>query len=465
MDRNAYLRAIPKVDEVLDAALRDSVCGQTPRTLVLEAVRDALQAVRAAALEGKGDPIPSIDAIAADVRARVEAQMAPHLCRVINATGIVLHTNLGRAPLGMEQMNGLAEAMGGYSTLEYDLATGERGSRHSHVEGLLTKLTGAEAGMAVNNNAAAVLLMLSALTRGKDVIISRGELVEIGGQFRVPDILRESGSHLIEVGTTNKTRLSDYETAIDPERCGAILKVHTSNFKIVGFSEEVGVAELSRLAKARGIPLLYDLGSGALGHLPDLLPFDEPTACEGLAAGADVVCFSGDKLLGGPQAGIAVGRKAPIEAMKRHPLARAVRIDKLTLAVLETTLRAYRDPVTARQIPVLEMLNASEGELEERAQALLAAIVERHPKLDACVLPSEGQVGGGSVPGQTIPSRAVAIRPDGLSLDAFDARMRGGPCPVVGCIHKDRYWLDVRTIPPAMIDCVAQACSRVLEEV
>lgn len=456
METGSLLRGIPKVDDVLAESAHSSLCANAPRGLVVEAIRLALDDIRSDARAGALDAIPPLAGIVQAVEERVRRGLTPNLRRVINATGIALHTNFGRAPLCASAIDAVCEVAGGYSTLEYDVERGSRGSRHSHVDGLLTKLTGAEAALVVNNNAAAVLLMLAALTRGKDVILSRGELVEIGGQFRVPDIMRESGSNLIEVGTTNKTHLSDYAAAIDPDQTGAILKVHTSNFKIIGFYEEVGADALAALAHAHGIPMLYDLGSGALASIPGLETTGEPTVASAMADGADLICFSGDKLLGGPQAGIVIGRASLVEAMKAHPLARAVRIDKMTLAALEATLRRYLEPETVcATIPLLGMLGAQESDLDDKAHRLLACIRDRLPELDARVVVSEGQVGGGSMPGETLRSRAVALQCPGQSLDALDAWMRAAPVPIVGCIRKEQYTLDVRTIAEADFDAIA----------
>lgn len=446
------LRLLPKMDVLLAHPLLAE--SGAPRSVVLQAARETVDALRAALLRGETAPADA-NALAAAAAERVRALSAPRPGRVINATGVVLHTNLGRAPLSQAAARAAYEVGRGYCDLEYDAARGQRGSRHAHVEDLVCALTGAEAALALNNNAAAVLLMLAALCRGKRVAVSRGELVEIGGGFRVPDIMAESGAHLVEVGTTNKTRLADYEAA-EPE---ALLKVHTSNYEIVGFTEETPPSALAALAARLGVPFLYDLGSGALSgaYLPTLP--EGPTVRSVLAAGADVVCFSGDKLLGGPQAGIALGKKTHIDAMKRHPLARCVRIDKLSLAALEATLRACRDPEEAlRENPVLSMLSASAEVLEEKAHALagrLAAVCGE--RCAVSVLPTEGQVGGGAMPSVRLPSFAVALTPAETGADALGAVLRAHTPPIVGRIYHGRLLLDVRTVDEADFAEIAAA--------
>ena len=420
------LRRLPKMDLLLShPLLADS---PLPRALLRAAAREELNLARA-----NPTSLPSADVLARRTLTRAEGEARPHLRRVINATGVVLHTNLGRAPLAEAAAQAAYEAARGYSNLEYDLDTGTRGSRHAHVEEILCKLTGAEAALTVNNNAAAVFLMLSALGTGKGVAVSRGELVEIGGGFRVPDIMARSGAQLIEVGTTNKTRLSDYVNS----SADLILKVHTSNYEIVGFTEETGVAELSTL----GLPVLYDLGSGALS--PASFPaLPGPTVAGALKDGADVVCFSGDKLLGGPQAGIVVGRREYIEAMKRDPMARAFRIDKLSLAALEATLLLYIGD-RGEQIPTLTMLNAQSLDLKEKAEALAA-------RCKGKILAVTGRVGGGSMPNQTLPSWAVAV-------DATAEQLRNWSTPIIARVHQGKTLLDVRTLTGEDMDEIVEA--------
>ncbi|MBE7448252.1 MAG: L-seryl-tRNA(Sec) selenium transferase, partial [Kofleriaceae bacterium] len=393
------------------------------------------------------------------------ALAGPRPRRVINATGVVLHTNLGRAPLATAALAAVGEAARGYTNLEYDLMTGARGSRHVHVDELVRALTGAEAACVVNNNAAATVLALAALAAGREVVVSRGELVEIGGSFRIPDILRTSGCTLVEVGTTNKTRLADYEAAIG-ERTALLLKVHRSNFAIVGFTAEVGEAELATLAATRGLACMVDLGSGCL--LPRArqqalgLP-PEPPVAEVVASGADVVCFSGDKLLGGPQAGVVVGRAAAIARVRAHPLMRAMRPDKLTLAALAATLALYRDG-REDEVPAVAMLAAPAAGLHARAQALAAAVaaaLAADAGLTIAVEPCRSTVGGGSMPLAELPSWAVTVRRAGGDALAVDAALRAAAVPVVARVEDGRVWLDLRTIAATEDDDVVAAVAGV----
>jgi L-seryl-tRNA(Ser) seleniumtransferase len=366
---------------------------------------------------------------------------------VINAQGVVLHTNLGRAllsPLALERLQAVATA---YSNLELDLVRKERGSRYSHVEAVLRRLTRAEDALVVNNNAAAVLLGLETLAHGREVIVSRGELVEIGGGFRVPDVMRQGGARLVEVGTTNRTRVADYAAAIGPET-GALLAVHPSNFRVVGFTETAPRSALADLAHAHTLPLIEDLGSGCLLATERWGLAHEPTPMESLAAGADVVCFSGDKLLGGPQAGIIVGRAAALAPLARHPLLRAMRIDKLTLAALEATLRHYRDGTAERDVPVWRMIAAPLAGLRERAERWAARLGEAGAQ--ASTQPGESTVGGGSLPGETLPTVLCAVEAPGADAEiaSLAARLRRGAPPVVARVSRGRLLLDPRTVVP-----------------
>lgn len=390
------------------------------------------------------------------VVAAVEGDAVPSLRRVINATGVVLHTNLGRAPLAQSAVEAVADVARGYSTLECDVATGTRGSRHGHVESLLTRLTGAEAAMVVNNNAAAVTLALGAIAQGKEVVVSRGEQVEIGGSFRIPEIMALSGAILREVGATNCTHPADYERAVGPET-GMFLKVHTSNYKMIGFTQEVPLAELVQIGHAHGLPVIYDLGGGCL--LPVEQPgAEEPNVQDCVRTGVDVLCCSGDKLLGGPQAGILLGCAEIIARLKRHPMARAVRVDKMTLAALEATLRLYRDPVRARQeIPTLRMLNVEPEALRERARVLAGLL----PFLGEAVSVAEelGVLGGGTTPGFEMPSAVVAIAGDVWRPERVEAALRAWQPPIVARIAQDRLLLDVRTLDMEDFESIA-ACLR-----
>jgi L-seryl-tRNA(Ser) seleniumtransferase len=426
----AALRSLPSV-ETLAAAL------DAPHALAVAAARDAIAARREALRAGARDEVD----LRADAAARLDAAERPSLRRVLNATGVIVHTNLGRAPLPAAARDAVVRAAEGYSNLELDLDTGERGSRHAHVARLLRELTGAQDGIAVNNNAAAVLLAVAALAGpGREVIVSRGQLVEIGGGFRIPEVVAQSGARLVEVGTTNRTRLADYAGALR-EETGAILRAHPSNFRQLGFVEEVAIESLCEL----GVPVIDDAGSGVLADgLPALA--EEPAVRRSVAAGAAVVCFSGDKLLGGPQAGLLVGRAEAIDRCRTHPLARAMRIDKLSLAALEATLRLYRDPERAvREIPVLAMLLAPEEELAARAARLAAALP------GAEVVRAVAKVGGGALPLLELEGPVVALP------EEWGPRLRAADPPVIGRVHEGRLLLDPRTLTDAEVELVARA--------
>ena len=436
MTRDDLLRRLPAIHGLADAAM---ALADAPRWAVVEAARRAVAARRAAIVDGGSqDPAVAPEEVAAAARALV----GPSLRRVVNATGVVLHTNLGRAPLAEAAIARIGEVARGYSNLEYELGAGERGSRHRHLGALIRELTGAEDAIVVNNNAAATVLALSALAAGQGVIVSRGELVEIGGSFRIPDILRLSGCRLVEVGTTNKTHRADYERAIGADTA-LLLKVHRSNFALVGFTAEVAADELAALARERGLASMVDLGSGALLSAEQLraagLPA-EPGVAETVAAGADVVCFSGDKLLGGPQAGILVGRAEAIARCRQHPLMRAVRPDKLTLAALEATLTLYRDQ-RITDIPAVAMLSAPPEVLRARAEALAAALALPAVVAARCV----SAVGGGAMPLSELPSWGLAIEA-AAGADAVDAALRAAAVPVVARVVDGRVVADLRTV-------------------
>jgi L-seryl-tRNA(Ser) seleniumtransferase len=443
-DPRARLKDLPKVDEVLR---RPEIAAlDLPRWAVLEAVRREVDFRRKAILDGTfiAAEVPSTDVVK---RARELAR--PSLRPVVNATGVVLHTNLGRAPLAERAVERVTRVARGYSNLEYEIDERARGSRHEHVRALLCDLAGAEAAAVVNNNAAAVLLSLAALAAGREVVVSRGELIEIGGSFRVPDVMRASGAVLVEVGTTNKTRASDYEGAIG-DRTALLMKVHKSNFAQVGFTEEVEVAELAKIGRARGVPVLVDLGSGTLldpATFPGAGLPSEPTVGAQVAAGAQVVTFSGDKLLGGPQAGVIVGEAAAVETIRRHPLMRAVRPDKLTLAALEATLELYRDARALVDVPALRMLAATPEVLRGRAERLAAMCG------GAEVVETTSAVGGGALPLAEPPSWGIALS----DAERVDARLRAGEPPVIGRIVEERLVLDVRTIQDDELALVADA--------
>ena len=450
---DTLLRQIPKVDDLLRLPALNTLAAEVGAAAVTEAVRRTLDRLRADILVGTVTELPSTEALCAQISVSCRASRLPSLRGVINATGIVLHTNLGRACLSDRALAAARGVSQGYSTLEYDLTAGERGQRYAHVEPLLCRLTGAEAAMVVNNNAAAVLLILSALTAGGEVITSRGELVEIGGSFRMPDVMAACGAVLREVGSTNKTRLSDYANAIG-EQTRALLKVHTSNYRIVGFTESVSPAVLVELGRSRSIPVIEDLGSGCLVDLAPLGLRDEPTVQSSVKAGVDVLSFSGDKLLGGPQAGIIVGKRRCIDLLKRHPLARALRVDKLTLAALEATLQAYADGTALQEIPVLSMLAQTPEELRQRAESLCRRL--GGIGVTAEMVSTENPVGGGAVPTQTLPSFAVAVAPRD-SAAALEAQLRQRPVPIIVRIAHDRCLLDMRTLFPADLDEILQA--------
>jgi L-seryl-tRNA(Ser) seleniumtransferase len=387
----------------------------------------------------------AVDALAAQAAVRARTLAQPGLRPVVNATGVVVHTNLGRSLLSEAAQSAVAVAAARYSTLEIDLATGERGSRLNTVRELLRELTGAGDALAVNNNAAAVLLTLSTLAAGREVVVSRGELIEIGGSFRLPEIMARSGARLREVGTTNKTHARDYESAIGPDTA-LILKVHRSNFAIQGFVAEVGLSELVEIGRAHGIPVVEDLGSGALMDLSQRIG-PEPGARESLAAGASIVMFSGDKLLGGPQAGILVGESQLIDRLARDPMTRALRLDKLSIAALEATLRGYLEPESAwAEIPTLRQLARPVDELEHAAQALAAKVAEVAPDLTVAVVPVASRVGGGALPMAVLPSAAVALRPRTGRVEALEAELRLGDPAILGRLEDDRLLLDVRTL-------------------
>ena len=449
MTKQEELRKIPKIDVVLQELKAKAPA--IPERLLTEAARDTLEEVRLELLEGRKAQAPDLDSLQKAALAAARQRLEPSLKRVINATGVLLHTNLGRAPLARQAVAAVEKAASGYSNLEYQLSTGGRGSRCSHVEDLLVRLTGAEAALAVNNNAGALLLTLAALARGREVILSRGELVEIGGSFRIPEVMEQSGAILKEVGTTNKTRLGDYEAAIGPET-GAILKVHPSNYRIVGFTQTVELAELTALGRERDVPVIEDLGSGALLELSRFGLGDEPWVPASVAAGAGVVLFSGDKLLGGPQAGILLGKKKYIQRIKEHPLHRALRIDKLSLAALEATLLQYQDEEQAEsEIPFLAALKQKPEELRQKAERLLYLAQAEDGALGVGlkVLDMDSQVGGGSAPQQLLPSFGLAVDCPALGPEGAAARLRQGTAelpPLVGRISRDRLLLDVRTI-------------------
>jgi len=459
------LRALPSVEELMEAPELGAIIEQFGRGFVVDAARSVVERLRQNILAGSKISLYDLGSSAlADAVAETAARIfEPSLKPLVNATGVVVHTNLGRSVLAPEAIEAVVATAASYSNLEYNLEAGARGSRHDHITRIIVALTGAENALVVNNNAAAVLLALSTFGKDRDVVVSRGELIEIGGSFRIPDIMASSSARLVEVGTTNKTKLSDYEKAISPNTA-MLLHVHTSNYKVVGFTAEVGIAEMAALGHERGLVVVDDLGSGALAELPALA--DEPSVHDSLAAGADVVTFSGDKLLGGPQAGIIVGKSEFIEKMKAHPMARAMRVDKMTLAALQATLAIYLKPEEAlTRIPTLRMLSEPDESLRSRAEELAAslsgalgseAVIE--------VEQATSKVGGGALPLLELDSWVCAVVPTSITVDDLAARLRETDPPVIGRIHKERLLLDVRTILSEQTGAVVEALSQAIVE-
>lgn len=442
-------RNLPQVQRLLETPAANSLCAEFGRAAATNALRETLEGLREQIGAGVLADVPDTQTLLAHAGERLIVRRRRGLRRTINATGIVLHTNLGRAPLASEAIAAVAEVAAGYCNLEFDLATGRRGSRTQSLEPMLRELTGAEAALAVNNGAAAILLALSALSNGGEVIVSRGELVEIGGGFRVPDVIRQGGARLIEVGSTNKTRLQDYRAAIGPNT-RVLLKVHQSNFRTIGFTAETGIEELAGLAREHGLLVVADLGSGLIQETPGTT---EPSLDEALSAGADLVTCSGDKLLGGPQAGLILGKKIAVDPLRHHPLLRAVRLDKMSLAALEATLQLHRD--TPERIPVRYMLGQTDTVLQERAERLLSLLgsgtIER----------TEAFAGGGSLPEERIASRAVALH---LRVGVEDAAslLRSGYPAVIGRINEERLLLDMLTVSDSELPELATAVRTVL---
>lgn len=457
------LRKLPKIDEMLQDEHLIFFTEIMPRQVVVETLREVIDMVRREIIDGRREEIPAVEELAGLVKQRGFEEQGKSLRRVINATGVVLHTNLGRANLSRRACESVLEAAGYYSNLEYDIKKGSRGSRHDHVEQLIRKITGAQAAMVVNNNAAATMLCLSALARGKEVITSRGELVEIGGSFRIPEIMEESGAHLLEVGATNKTKPADYRKAFHGEMTGAFLKVHTSNYKIVGFTQEVSIRELAALrdeSEEFSVPVIYDMGSGLMTDLSGC-GIGEPTVTEALKEGADVVLFSGDKLLGGPQCGVVIGKKEYVDRMKSHPMARAFRVDKMTLAALEATFFEYQDSKRAmREIPVLRMITETGIRLKEKAEKLCGQLSEAAPSLEFMVEPCRDQVGGGSAPLVMLEGYAVTVSGEDFNAERSERLLRKEELPIIARVARDKLWLSVRTIEETEFKWIREAFSK-----
>ncbi len=432
------LRNLPSVDKFVNTSQGNEWISQYGRPLTIEAIRAALDDART--VYQSGDPLPSQAELFDSVADKLGIWVAPTLRPVINASGVVIHTNLGRSPLSQAAIQAAHQVSIGYSNLEYDLKKGQRGSRLLHAETLLTRLTGAEAALVVNNNAAAVLLALSALANRRRVVIARSQLVEIGGGFRIPDVMKQSGAKLVEIGTTNRVHLRDYQQVFEEEPIKLVMRAHRSNFAIIGFTTEPSLDEIASAAHAAGIPVLDDLGSGTLLDTAQYGLAHEPMIAESLAAGADLVCFSGDKLLGGPQAGIIVGNRDLVAKLKRHPLARAVRADKLALASLSATLLHYLKDEAVKEIPVWQMISTDQAEIQARAQGWATTLKSGK------VIPGQSTVGGGSLPGESLPTFLLAL--DAQHPDRFLKRLRENDPPIIGRIQDGLAVFDPRTVPP-----------------
>ena len=460
-NQQSLLKKLPGIDHILEITKQDPELGDTPRTLLTDSVRQVVDRLRNIILEDH-QKINENDftdtAILDKINKAVNSAMALNLTRTINATGIVVHTNLGRSLLAKEAIEHIQMISGRYSNLEYDLATGKRGLRYTAVEDIICELTGTEAAMVVNNNAAAVLLCLDTIARDREVIVSRGELVEIGGAFRIPDVMEKSGAILKEVGTTNRTHVNDYKRAIN-DHTGLLLKVHTSNYGIVGFTSAVPLNELVELGRQHHLPVMEDLGSGTLIDFSKYSPLREPTVKESVNTGADIVTFSGDKLLGGPQAGIILGNRNVIEKIRQNPLTRALRIDKLTLAALESTLRLYRDEEKAIDaVPTLSMLTASIGDIEKKVLKLKALLARpKDARLSATLIDSASKAGGGSLPLFTLPTKCIGIQISEMSAHVIEKIMRGNDPPIIGRIEDDIFLMDMRTVAEDELTEIANA--------
>ena len=467
MDRKSLLCNIPKVDEILNMDKIAEIKEYIPYVFIVESVRKSIEDIRNQILnlpkEGIKDYIIDVDYIADNAVKYTKRYKTNNLKRVVNATGVIIHTNLGRSILCKDAIEAVEDVAVHYSNLEYDINEGTRGSRYSHIEDIIKTITGAEAAMVVNNNAAAVLLVLSTLCRGKEAIVSRGELVEIGGSFRIPEVMEQSGAILKEVGTTNKTHILDYEKAIG-EDTGLILKVHTSNFKILGFTESVDRGDLALIGKQNRIPVFEDIGSGSFVDFSKYGLSYEPTVQESIKSGMDIVTFSGDKMLGGPQAGIIVGKKSLVDKMKKNPLTRAIRVDKMTIAALEATLKLYLDESTAiNNIPTLNMITKDLNELESNANKLLGMLkTSIGDKAEIGIVHEYSEVGGGSMPLEMLPTYGVSIKPYFISPNKLEEKLRYAQTPIIARIRKNRILLDVRTISIDEYNLIRDALVEVL---
>jgi len=452
-ERKELLRGLPSVEELCQQEKIKNIAGKYPRRLILGSVKRVIEEKRNLILKGKNSKALdrldlSMKTLLKETLKEIEESNRYKLKKVINATGVIIHTNIGRSRLADEVVKQIAGIAASYSNLEYDLKRGKRGSRSDNITDIVTEITGAESALIVNNNAAAVLISLDALSPRKEVLVSRGELVEIGGSFRIPDIMRKTRAVLREIGTTNKTHLEDYASAVN-EKTGLILKVHKSNFKMTGFTEEVGLEELVKLGKEKNIPVMEDLGSGNLIDLTKYGLEREPTVQESVRKGVDIVTFSGDKLLGGPQAGIIAGKEIYVKAIKKNPFHRAVRIDKMTLAGMEATLRLYLDEEKAIQsIPTLRMMSMPVQELEKKARKLFEQMkkTEAAKLFDLDIEKNMSEVGGGALPGQELETRVLSLKPKAMSVDSLERYFRAGDPPILGRIYKEKFLFDLRTL-------------------
>ena len=465
MNKNMLYRSIPKVDVLLENQDIVTLIENHHRDVVVDVIREEIDKLRNFIKENDDVNLieEKINNLIENIKISTEKVYSYNIKKVINGTGTILHTNLGRAIISKKHADYLSEVVTSYSNLEYNLEEGKRGERYSHFEKLICKITGAEAAMAVNNNAAAVMLVLSSMAAEREVIVSRGELVEVGGKFRIPDVMKSSNAHLVEIGTTNKTHLEDYEDAIS-ENTGAFLKVHTSNFKILGFTESVSIEELCKLGREKDIPVIEDIGSGVLIDLSEYGLEYEPTVQDSIKAGVDVVSFSGDKLLGGPQAGIIVGKKKYIDKMKKNPLTRAFRIDKFTATILEMIFHEYLNEEDAiKNIPVLSLITKDLKEIEKNANTLFNKIENLKDVADINIKDTLSQIGGGSLPAERIKSKSVTIMPKNISTQSLEAKLRAGKNPVVGRISEEKLILDMRTVLEDEIDILAQKLIDILK--
>ena len=464
MSKKEYLRQLPKVDEIVENENLKVYEEKLSRNIVINEIRNEIETVRAKILKDEYQEYiceEKIDTelIIKNISRNLEKKSEMSLKKVINATGTILHTNLGRALISEDIKEHIAEIACNYSTLEYDLEEGKRGSRYTHVEKIITEITGTEAALVVNNNAAAVMLILNTMAKGKKVIVSRGELVEVGGSFRIPEIMEQSGAELKEVGTTNKTHTWDYENAID-EEVGALLKVHTSNYKILGFTEEVDLSDMVKVGKKSEIPVIHDLGSGALIDLKKYDIYDEPTVMDSVDSGADIICFSGDKLLGGPQAGIIIGKKHWIDKMKKNPLTRAFRMDKITLAVLEATFKKYQELDYIEKIPTLKMITMDKAEIKEKIEAIYDGI-KSNSEINVEIIEGFSQIGGGSLPLHELSSWVLEIKPKTKTVNEIENILRNKHTPIIVRINNNAILIDGRTVSNIDIPYIIESLQNV----